>query len=99
MNDKQNLTIAVLCITAVVLLVGVILGGNNPSNTAMAVGQLDRGGDYIMVGAQFTLNDEVIYVTDAAAQMMNVYSYDATQRQLVLWEQVDLKRVLGANVP
>jgi hypothetical protein len=99
MNDKQNLTIAVLCITGVVLLVGVILGGNAPSNSAMAIGQLDRGGDYIMVTAQFTQSEEIIYITDAAAQMMNAYSYDATQRQLVLWDQVDLKRVLAANVP
>jgi hypothetical protein len=99
MKDNQNLTLGVLIITAVILLVGVILGGNSSSNTAMAIGQLDRGGDYIMVTAQFTQNDEVIYITDAAAQMMNLYSYDATQRQLVLWDQVDLKRVLAANVP
>lgn len=99
MKDNQNLTIAVLIITAVVLLVGIILGGNSPSNNAMAFGELDRGGDYVMVTAQFTQNEEIVYITDAAAQMMNLYSYDATQRQLILWDQVDLKRVMASNVP
>ena len=99
MKDNQSLTIAALVITAVILGVGIILGGNSSANRAMAIGEIDRGGDYIMVTAQFTSSDEVVYITDAAAQMMNLYSYDATQRQLVLWDQVDLKRVLAQNVP
>lgn len=90
MFQNKNLTIAVLSITAVILLVGSIISGGN--NSAMAIGQLDRGGDYVLLTGQFSENNELVYITDAAAKRMNVYSYDATTRQLVIWDSVDLNR-------
>ncbi len=99
MNDSKNLAIGVLSITAVILLAAVILVTSGSQNPAQAVGMLDRGGDYIMVTAQFSENDEIVYITDAAAQVTNVYNYDTTRRELILWDQMDLKRVLGAARP
>lgn len=95
MNDSKNLAIAVLSITATVLLVGVILGGLFTANEALAIGQTDRGGDYIMVTGQFTQNSELIFVTDAAAQRLNLYSYETSTRQFVLWDSLDLKSIFG----
>jgi hypothetical protein len=92
MNDKPNLTIGVLSITAVILLAGVLLTVGH-QNSAMAMGQIDRGGDYILVTGQFSDSTELIYVTDAAAQRMNVYSYEQTNRQFMLWDSIDLKQV------
>lgn len=94
MNDKSRITIGVLSITATILLVGVLmtLGGQGK---AMAIGQTDRGGDYILVTGQFNDNNELVYVTDAAAQRMNVYSYEQTNRQFTLWDTIDLRHAFA----
>ncbi len=97
MNDRRNLTIGVLTITATILFVGVVLSTMGGRNDAMAIGQIDRGGDYIVVTGQFTENQEQVYVTDAAAQRMNIYSYDTRTRQFTLWDTIDLKAVFGSN--
>lgn len=100
MKDQEaNLAVGVLTITTMILLVGVILvlsGGQAP---ALASGQLDRGGDYVLVTGQFTLNSELIYVTDAAAGRLNAYSYDGTQRQVRLWDSHDLRREFAEGRP
>lgn len=95
MRETKNLTIGVLTITAAVLLVGVLLTTSGSQNQAMAFGQIDRGGDYIMVTGQFTQNHELIYITDAAAQRLNVYSYSPTRRHIIIWESLDLTRLAG----
>ena len=97
MQDNRSLTIGVLTITATILFVGVIFSSVGGRHEAMAIGQLDRGGDYVIVTGQFTENEELVYVTDAAAQRMNAYSYDAKTRQFVLWDSIDLNAVLGST--
>lgn len=96
MQDNRNTTIAILAITATILFVGVVLSTMGGRNEAMAIGQTDRGGDYVLVTGQFTENSELVYVTDAAAQRLNVYGYDTKIREFALWDSIDLKAVLGA---
>lgn len=96
MNDNKNLTIGVLTITATILLAALIITTSLPQ-PAMALGQLDRGGDYIMVTSQFTENSEVVFVTDAAAKRMIMYSYEPTTRTLTLWDAIDLGKQLGGE--
>jgi ethanolamine utilization microcompartment shell protein EutS len=96
MNDSKNLMIGVLTITATILVAAVILSTMGPRNEAMAIGQLDRGGDYIVLTGQFTENNELVYITDAAAQRTNVYSYEPTTRQFALWDSIDLQKVMGS---
>lgn len=95
MHDRENLTIGVLSVTATVLFVGAVLVLATGQNQLMAAGDLDRGGDYVMVTGQYTLNNALVYITDAAANRLNVYSYDRVQRQLRLWDSHDLRRVFG----
>lgn len=95
MQDSKNLTIGVLSITATILLAAVILSTLITGNEAMAIGQIDRGGDYIVVTGQFTENSELVYVTDAAAKRLNLYMYETTTRQFVLWDSIDLRRAFG----
>lgn len=97
MNDSKNLAIAVLSVTATILLVGVVLSGMWSPAPALANSQLDRGGDYIMLTGQFTQNSELVYVTDAAVQRMNIYSYESSRRQIILWDTIDLRGIFGAN--
>ena len=98
MKERSDLAIGVLSITAVILLVGVFVTLSQQS-PVQAIGLLDRGGDYILVTGQFTENTELVYVTDAAAQRMNVYSYEQSTRQFELWDTVDLKRTFTAAGP
>ncbi len=92
---NQRFTIGVLSVTATILLVGVILATIGGQNQAMASGQADRGGDYVVVTGQFTLNTELVYITDAAVKKLNVYSYDRTRRQIILWDTHDLSKEFG----
>ena len=97
MRNNQNLAIGVLAIMAVVLFVGTVLSTAGGKSEAMAFGQLDRGGDYILLTGQFTENHELLYVTDAAAQRLNVYSYEPSRRQFILWDSVNLARMSGGR--
>ena len=79
-----------------ILFVGIVFVTMLGQNTALAIGQTDRGGDYIVVTGQFTQNSELVYVTDAAAKRLNSYAYDATQRQVILWDTQDLGKVFAS---
>lgn len=96
MTDNRNFIIGVLSITAVILFVGLVVVMSIGSTPAMAIGQIDRGGDYILVTGQFTENTELVYVVDAAAKRMIAYSYEASTRDFVLWHTIDLARIGGA---
>ena len=94
MDTNHRFAIGVLSITATILLVGVILTTVGGNNAAVALGgQLDRGGDYILVTGQFTQNTELVYVTDAAVGHLNIYSYEPSTRRFVLWGSQNLNRL------
>ncbi len=97
MNDNRNFIIGVLSITATILFVGLIVVSMTGSTPAYAIGQIDRGGDYILVTGQFTQNSELVYVIDAAARRMIAYSYETTTRDFVLWHGEDLAKLPGAG--
>lgn len=96
MNDNKNLTIGILSVSAVVLLAALIVTTAMPQ-PVMALGQLDRGGDYILMTSQFTENSEVVFVTDAAARRMIMYSYEPTTRDIRFWDAIDLGKALGGD--
>lgn len=97
MRDQQTFSIGILCLTATVLLAAVLLQVSSEPPSAMAIGQTDRGGDYILITGQFTQNSEVLYLTDAATRRLNVYSYDPTRRQIILWDTQDLGMIFGGK--
>ena len=96
MNDNRNFIIGVLSITATILFVGLLIVTTAGQNSAMAFGQIDRGGDYILVTGQFTQNSEIVYVIDGAARRLIAYSYETTTRDFVLWDAIDFERIMGA---
>ena len=95
-DNRENLAIGVLSITATILLVGVILVLSGGQNQAFAMsGGNDRAGDYVMATGQFSSSTDLVYVTDAAANRLNIYGYDRTQRELRLFDTHDLRREFG----
>jgi len=99
--DGKTFAIGVLSVTACILLVGLVLVTMMPK-TAHAIGQSDRGGDYVILTQQVANNYESVIVIDAATRKLNVYGLDATspQRQIRLMQRgVPLDRLPGAAQP
>jgi hypothetical protein len=80
MVDSKNFTIGVLSVTAVILFLGVILLNELP--TAYAIGQTDKGGDYVVSTAQYSNSMEVVFILDAAASKIIAYGYDMNRKRL-----------------
>jgi len=95
MQDNKNLAIGVLSITATILFAAFLIVTVLPTPQVQAIGQTDRGGDYIVVTGQFTDSSELVYVTDAAANRLHAYGFDWSRRQFILWDNHDLNRVFG----
>lgn len=89
--NKQTFTIGVLSITATVLLVGILVVLSIP-RPAHAIGELDRGGDYVMVTSQFMSNWEVVFITDAAVGRMGAYFYNINTKTVQLIDMVEFAR-------
>lgn len=81
--DNRAFAIGVLAVTATVLFVGLLMVVFRPP-TALASGQNDRGGDYIMLTAQISNSLEAVVVIDAASRRTCVYSLDAGTKQVKL---------------
>ncbi len=96
--DRNTYAIGILSVTAVVLLVGIAVVGSMP-RPALATGQMDRGGDYIMVTNQFNTGTELVFVIDAAMNRMAAYGYDINQKVIRPWDSFDFARIPGMGRP
>ncbi len=93
--DGQTFAIGVLTVTASVLLVGFVLVSITPRQ-ALGVGQLDRGGDYIMLTQQISNSQEAVVIVDAASKRLNMYHLDANTRKLgMILQGLPLDRLPG----
>lgn len=93
--DAKTLAIGVLSVTACILLVGLIVV-LSVSRPAMATGQNDRGGDYILLTQQISNSTEAILVIDAASRRMNMYGFDTGQRKFkILQRGIPLDKLPG----
>ena len=93
--DRSSLAIGVLSVTAAGLLVGWLLLAFAPQS-AQAIGQSDRGGDYVMLTQQISTSQEGVVVVDAASKRMLMYAFDFNNKNLVLLDGFDLGRLRGA---
>jgi hypothetical protein len=91
--NRETFAIGVLSITATILLVGVLVVVSLPA-PAVALGELDRGGDYVMVTSQFMNNWEVVFITDGAVGRMGAYFYNLNTQTILLWDAVELGRFM-----
>jgi hypothetical protein len=94
--DAKTFAIGVLSITACILFVGFLLLSMTPS-PAYAIGQSDRGGDYIMLTQQLTSSNEGLVIIDAASQRLHLYAFDFNRKALVLLDRKPLDRLRGVR--
>ena len=93
--DSKNMIIAVLSVTAVVLLCALALVHTQwqQSRPSLAwADTVDRSGDYILSTGAFGDADEALYALDGAKDRLNVYQYDHNRRRILLYDRVDLTK-------
>ena len=93
--DSKNMIIAVLSVTAVVLLCTLALVHTQwqQSRPSLAwADTVDRGGDYILSTGAFSEQDEALYALDGAGDRLNVYQYDQNRKRILLYDRVDLTK-------
>ena len=91
--DNRNMIIAVLSVTAVVLLCTLALVHTQWQQLQPSVAwadTVDRGGDYILTTGAFSEQDEALYALDGARDRLNVYQYDHNQKRILLYNSVNL---------
>ncbi|MBU0638250.1 MAG: hypothetical protein KKB50_05240 [Planctomycetes bacterium] len=81
--DGKTFAIGVLSITACILFVGFLLLSLTPP-TAHAIGQSDRGGDYIVLTQQLTSSNEGLIILDAASKRMILYGFDYNKKAFAI---------------
>jgi len=94
MNDTRNITIAVLCVTATILAVALIL--MHLSTKACADTPV-AGGDYIMVTGAYSSAVDILYVVDQRQGKLNAYAVDRTRNRFEPREQIDLRKLFRTS--
>lgn len=92
--DNKNIIIAVLTVTAVVLLCTLVLVYRawQPSESSLAwADTVDRGGDYILATGAFSTSNEALYALDGFNDVLTVYQYDQNQKRIVAYDSVFLQ--------
>ncbi len=98
--DSKNMIIAVLSVTAVVLLCTLVLVHSQWQELRPSVAwadTVDRGGDYILATGAYSDANEALYVLDGAKDRLNVYQYDPNRKELVWYSKVDLSRYFASR--
>jgi len=98
MNKSQNLTIALLLLSAAILsvmLFSTFVGTS--SSPAWADSASTAMGDYVVCTAHWSSSTDLLYIIDRRVQRLNVYYIDTNQNRIVRRDSVDLKRIFSSN--
>lgn len=93
--SSKDLTIAVLTVTAVILLVAFLATQLLMPGQAFGFGQNlnPPGGDYQILTAQLDNTTEMLVIVNHRTHQMNAYGFDLPRGQIVPIQQVDLSRL------
>ncbi len=81
--DSKDFAIGVLCTTATILFVGLLIL-HSQTQPALAAGVGVQAGDYVMAVGKINSRTEALYVIDTAVNGMNSYCLDIRSGALVL---------------
>ena len=87
MKDTKNITIALLCVTATLLLTVILLVSD--TEEAVAATSESRTSKYIMVPGRATSTRDVVYVIDMNTEKLNAYLVDRD------WQVRDIELAAG----
>jgi hypothetical protein len=97
MTDTKNVTLAILSVSAAILL--TILVTFHLTQPAYA-GTTVRGGDYIVATGAFSDRVDIIYVINTAQQKLNAYVIDyhpGTPNNIILQDSISLRQAFVAK--
>ena len=92
MNDKQNLTIAILLAVAVIL--GAMVLGTHVGNRAALAETAIKQGNYIMVPGAWSSDQDFVYVCDTAAGRINTYYVRQSGDEIELIDTLNIARLM-----
>ncbi len=98
--DSKNMIIAVLSVTAVVLLCTLVLvhsAWRQPGASMAWANTVDRGGDYILATGASSGNNEPLYALDGFNDRLNVYQYDPGKKRIILYDSLDLRNYFASQ--
>lgn len=94
--DTRNFAIGILCVTATILLTGLLVIGTRPA-PALADGMSVTGGDYVMlVGAYEQVDEEFVYLIDAPTERIIAYRFNAGRNQIEIVQGIDFGKIRQA---
>ena len=91
MKNPQNITIALLAVTAVIMG-SMLLSGYMASPNAAYADTPIKQGDYILGTGGYTTATDLLYVIDIAARRLNVYYANINTNALDAVDWVDLNK-------
>ena len=97
--DSKNMIIAVLSVTAVMLLCTLVLVHNDWSGQDSSLAWADTtdlGGDYILAtgAVSSTISTNIgapVYALNGSNDKLNVYHYDPKNKRIVLYDSLNLR--------
>lgn len=91
--DSKNFAIGALSTTATILLVGLLVIHSRPT-VAVASGMTARAGSYqLVVGADASGDQELLYIINNAVGRMVVYRFEPTKNQIQSLQGIDLSEL------
>ena len=88
MKDTQNVTIALLCVSAAILVTVAAFTYN--ADQARAGGVASAAGEYIMFTGALSNATDLLYVIDLTKQRMIAYRFDPMKNTIQIQGRVDL---------
>jgi hypothetical protein len=89
MKDPKNLTIATLCITAVILMLGLVMITTRPA--VVQAGEVSSyGGDFTVTVGGITRDTEMLYIIDNTTQRLLVYGINRANGKAVIADKAEL---------
>ncbi len=96
MKNPQNITIALL-ITTAVILTGMLVTMHVDATPVAQADAPGRVGEYIAVSGAYSTKYDVMYVADVVAGKLNAYMVDPQSKTIQLIDSVDLARMFAAE--
>jgi len=97
MKDTQNTTIAVLIVTAALLITALLLTGGD--RQAVAAQAESRGENYSLAVVRATASQDLLYLIDVQTEQMNAYTVDKNTKNndiIMVAGPIDLRRLTRA---
>ncbi len=94
MKDTQNITIALLCVSAAVL--ATVLAFTYDADRASGAGVAAAAGEYVMFTGEVSSSIDMLYVIDLTKRRMNAYHWNTRTNVIDLKDRVDLGQAFRA---